>query len=74
MIAGLMLTPLLKILTIALMYKVVAIVIEPISTKKIAEGVGDVGTTLITLSAILFFSSLLFILFITSLMKLGGTA
>lgn len=67
------LMPIFKIIAIALIYKITAFLIEPIANKKIAEGINEVGTALITLSAILFFSSLLFILFITSILKLGGS-
>lgn len=68
----LIIIPILKTLAIAGIYKITACMIEPITSKKIAEGVCDIGNALITLTAILFFSSLLFILFITSIMKLGG--
>lgn len=67
------LTPISKTIAIALIYKITAFLIEPITNKKIAEGINEVGSTLIILSAVLFFSSLLFIIFITSIMKLGGT-
>ena len=73
LIITLIMIPILKTLAIAAMYKITACVIEPVASKKIAEGVSDIGTVLITLTAILFFASLLFILFITSVMKLGGT-
>lgn len=72
LIIALILIPILKTLVIAGIYKVTACIIEPVASKKIAEGISDIGGVLITLSAILFFSSLLFILFITSIMKLGG--
>lgn len=72
LIVVMILVPILKTVAIALIYKMTAFLIEPIGTKKLAEGVNDIGTTLITLSAVLFFSSLLFILFITSIMNLGG--
>ncbi len=72
LIIALILIPILKTLVIAWIYKVTACIIEPVASKKIAEGISDIGGVLITLSAILFFSSLLFILFITSIMKLGG--
>ncbi len=73
LIIALILIPILKTLAIAGIFKITACVIEPIASKKIAEGVNDIGSVLITLTAILFFSSLLFILFITSIMKLGGS-
>jgi len=73
LIITLILIPILKTLAIAAVYKLTACVIEPIVSKKTAEGISDIGTVLITLTAILFFSSLLFILFISSVMKLGGS-
>lgn len=72
LIITLIIIPILKTLTIAGIYKITACIIEPVASRKIAEGVSDIGNVLITLTAILFFSSLLFILFITSIMKLGG--
>lgn len=73
MIGVLILIPILKTLAIAWIYKITACIIEPIASKKIAEGVSDIGSVLITITAILFFTSLLFILFITSIMKFGGS-
>lgn len=73
LIVTLIFIPILKISVIGLVYKITACIIEPVSGKKIGEGISDIGTVLTTLAAILFFSSLLFILFITSIMKLGGT-
>ena len=72
LILTLILVPILKTLAIAAVYKITACIIEPVASKKIAEGISDVGSVLITLTAVLFFSSLLFILFITSIMRLGG--
>lgn len=74
MILSVLLIPILKTIVIAIVYKVTACMIEPITTKRIAEGISDIGSVLITLTAVLFFSSLLFILFITSIMKLGGVS
>lgn len=72
LIMTLIMIPVLKTLMIAVIYKATACLIEPVASKKVAEGISDIGTVLITLTAILFFSSLLFILFITSVMKIGG--
>lgn len=72
LILALIFIPIVKTLMIACVYKITACIIEPVASKKIAEGIADIGTVLTTLTAILFFSSLLFILFITSVMKLGG--
>ena len=68
----LMLIPLLKILIIAAIYKLTGAMAEPISDSKIADGLNDMGTSMISIGAILFFTSLLFIIFITMIMKIGG--
>ncbi|MBR3786295.1 MAG: stage III sporulation protein AE [Firmicutes bacterium] len=73
LILTLILVPVLKLLVIAAIYKLTACLTEPVAGRKTAEGISDIGSVLITLTAILFFSSLLFILFITSIMKLGGS-
>ncbi len=73
LILVIMLIPILKTIAIALIYKITSILIEPLTTKKIAEGIGEISNTLVTMSAILFFSSLLFILFLTSIINLGGS-
>ena len=73
LILSLILLPILEILVIAAVYKISACVVEPVASKRIAEGISEIGGVLITLAAILFFSSLLFILFITSVIKLGGS-
>lgn len=69
----LILTPLMKILAISVIYKITAIIIEPAAPKKLADAVSDIGTTLISMGAILFLSSLMFIIFITSIINLGGS-
>ena len=71
LIVILILTPIIKILAISVIYKVTALLIEPIASKKLSNGIGDIGTSLVTMGAILFFASLLFIIFITSIINLG---
>jgi len=73
LIVVMMLVPILKTIVIALIYKITSILIEPVATKKIAEGIGEISSTLMTMAAILFFSSLLFVLFLTSIINLGGS-
>lgn len=66
-IITIMLTPLLKILSISIIYKITAILTEPIANPKITKGISSVGSTLISVGAVVFFSSLLFIIFITAI-------
>lgn len=72
-IAVLILTPIIKILAVCVIYKITALLIEPVASKKLSEGVSDMGTSLVTMGAILFFASLLFIIFIASIISLGGS-
>lgn len=68
----LLMIPLLKILTIAVIYKVTGALAEPITDSKIASGLNDMGSCLISIASIMFFTALLFIIFITTIIKIGG--
>lgn len=68
----LILVPLLKILAVAIVYKITALLIEPIGDSKLSNAVNDMGTSLLSMGALLFFSSLLFIIFFTTIINLGG--
>lgn len=68
----LILVPLLKIIVIAVIYKVSAALCEPITDSKIADGLNDMGSCLISMGSIMLFNALLFIMFITTIMKIGG--
>lgn len=72
MLALLMLVPLLKILVIALIYKLTGALAEPVAEGKIADGLSDMGSSLISIAAILFFTALLFILFVAAILRIGG--
>lgn len=65
--------PLIKILAVTAVYKITALLIEPVATKKISAGIADMGTSLVAMGAVLFFGSLLFIIFITSMITVGGS-
>ena len=69
----LIILPLIKILVIAFIYKVTAAVVEPISETHISEGLNDMGNELISMSSLLFFSSLLFIIFLSVIVGIGGS-
>ena len=64
--------PLIKILMIALIYKLTAAVTEPVSESKISDGLNEMGSCLISMGAILFFCGLLFILFVSIIVRIGG--
>jgi len=67
-----MAVPLIKIILVGFVYKLTSAVIEPVTDLKIADGLNDVGNTMVSMGAILFFTSLLFIIFVSIIMKIGG--
>lgn len=68
----LIVVPLIKILIIALIYKITAAASEPIAESKISDGLNDVGSCLISMASIMFFSALLFIIFISIIVGTGS--
>lgn len=69
----LILVPLLKIMAVAVLYKLTAALAEPIAESRIADGLSDMGSCLISVASIMFFNALLFIMFITTIMRIGGS-
>ena len=57
LIVALVLTPIVKILAVAVIYKITSLLIEPVASKKLSQSVSDIGTSLIAMGAILFFAS-----------------
>ena len=68
----LILVPLIKIVIIAVIYKLAAALCEPVTDTKIADGLNEMGSCLISIGSIMLFNALLFIMFITTIMKIGG--
>ena len=66
------LVPLIKILIIAVIYKLTAAVSEPICESKISDGLNEMGSCLISMASVLFFTALLFILFVSIIVRTGG--
>ena len=64
--------PLIKIFLIGLIYKLTAALVEPISTSKISDGLNEMGSCVVSLGAIIIFNSLLFLIFITTIISIGG--
>lgn len=64
--------PVIKILAIAIVYKGIAIVSEPIADKKISDSLNEIGTAAITMTVVLGASAFMFLIFITVIMGMGG--
>lgn len=68
-----MAVPLVKVVLIGAVYKLTAALAEPVTESRITDGINDMGSCMISMASILFFTSLLFILFITVIMGIGGS-
>ena len=71
-ILSLLVIPIIKILSISVIYKVVAIAAEPVATKNISDSLNEIGTAAITMTVVLATGALMFLVFITILMGMGG--
>lgn len=68
----LILIPMVKVASIALIYKITAALSEPVTDNKISEGLNEMGNCMISIASIMFFNALLFIMFISTIMRIGG--
>ena len=66
-----MAVPLLKMAAVALIYKGIGILAEPMGNRMVSDTMNQVGTTIITLAAVLLTSGILFIIFFAILINLG---
>lgn len=64
--------PVLKMLSVALIYKLTAILCESISTKQITETLNEMGSAVITMTVILGMGALMFLIFLTIIIGIGG--
>ena len=71
-ILALLAVPLIKMLVIAVIYKITAIVTEPLGNKQTSECLNQMGNSVITMAVILFLTSLMFLIFITIIIGIGG--
>jgi stage III sporulation protein AE len=68
----LLIIPMIKILAVALVFKITAVIIEPIGNKTISDCVNEVGNTVITLAIILFLVAMMFVIFLSIIIGIGG--
>ena len=64
--------PVIKLIAVAIIYKITAILAEPISTKQISSTLTEMGSSVITLTVILGLSAFMFLIFITIIIGIGG--
>ncbi|MEG0829155.1 MAG: stage III sporulation protein AE [Anaerovoracaceae bacterium] len=68
----LLVAPILKMLAVAVIYKVTAIIVEPIGNKSISDSLNEMGSAVITMVVILGLSALMFLIFLTIIIGIGG--
>lgn len=71
-IISLLIIPVIKLLSIAVIYKITAIAAEPIATKNLSDSLNEIGTSAITMTVVLGLGALMFLVFITIIIGLGG--
>jgi len=72
LIVCLLAIPLLKIIAIAVIYKITAIIIEPIGNKQVSNALNEMGNSVITMAVVLFLTTLMFLIFLTIVIGIGG--
>ncbi|MCI8647833.1 MAG: stage III sporulation protein AE [Firmicutes bacterium] len=68
----LLVMPVLKILAIAVIYKLTAVLAEPVATKQISASLNEMGSAVITMAVVLGLCALMFLIFLTIIIGIGG--
>ena len=68
----LLVMPVIKMLAVALIYKITAILAEPVSAKQISSTLNEMGSSVITMTVILGLSAFMFLIFLTIIISIGG--
>lgn len=71
-ILTLLLIPMIKIIVVAIVFKLTAVVIEPIGNKTISDCLNEIGNTVIILAVILFLGAMMFLIFLAIIIGIGG--
>ena len=64
--------PVVKILSVAVVYKLIAIAAEPVSPKNISDSLNEIGNAAVTMTVVLATGAFMFLIFITIIMGMGG--
>ena len=64
--------PVINLLAVAAVYKITAVLAEPISTKQVSSTLNEMGSSVITMTVILGLSALMFLIFLTIIISIGG--
>lgn len=70
-ILTLLIIPMVKILAAAIVFKLTAVITEPIANKTISDCLNEIGNTVITLAVILFLGAMMFLIFLAIIIGIG---
>ena len=68
----LLVIPLIKIIAIAVIYKLTAIIIEPLGNKQTSNAMNEMGNSAIMMAVALFLTSFMFLIFMAIIIGIGG--
>lgn len=71
-ILSMLIMPVVKLLSIAVIYKITAIAAEPISNRNISDSLNEIGNAAVTMTVVLSIGAMMFLIFITIIMGMGG--
>lgn len=71
-IVSMLAMPIIKIMAVAVIYKITAIAAEPVANKNISDSLNEIGTSAVTMTVVLAAGALMFLIFITAIMFMGG--
>lgn len=64
--------PVINLLAVAAVYKITAVIAEPVSTKQVSSTLNEMGSAVITMTVVLGLSALMFLIFLTIIISIGG--
>lgn len=73
-IISLLTVPVIKLISICIIYKITAIAAEPIASSNISDSLNELGDSAITMTVVIGLGALMFLIFITVLIGMGGGA
>lgn len=71
-VVAVIIVPVIKITAMAFIYKIIAVAAEPVASKNISDSINELGTAAVTMAVILAACAMMFLIFITILMGMGG--
>lgn len=69
---AILILPIVRLLAIAVLYKLTAIITEPLGNSQVSGCLNQMGNSVITMTVVLFLSSFMFLIFMSIIIGIGG--